>query len=57
MLSNLYGRDVEVYSRKSLMTPTIILEALNVPTHTEPIRLLKQDDGYQLLVNPKNIKG
>jgi len=39
-----------VYTRQSGIYPIIIWTSLNGPSHVEPIRLLKEEDGYSLLI-------
>jgi hypothetical protein len=46
-ISNLYGRDVEVYNRESAIIPKYVFTTPNGPTHPEPIRLLKEKAKYQ----------
>ena len=46
----MYGRDIEVYERKSAMTAAITYTTLNGPADTEPIRLLKEKEGVFNLI-------
>jgi hypothetical protein len=57
-LSLLYGVDVEVYTRQSGLIPFYYQFTYNGPTHSVPIRVLKEHGryAYSLLFRPEEME-